>query len=159
MDEFEVLDFKENAEQSRQYINQFVENVTDHNIKDVLVEGSITSMTNLVLANAAFFKGQWASKFDPADTIKSVFYSSPEKQNFVDMMYKKGVFNHGKFHIFMRKFIVTNYLINISSRKRTLRMSRFRNSLPWRRGWHFNDNIFTAIHPKRFRKCFKSIKS
>jgi len=93
-EEFENLDFKKDAEKSRVYINKFVENVTNNNIKDILIPGSITQATDLVVANAAYFKGQWASKFSPDDTFKGIFFSTPEKHNFVDMMYKKGVFNH-----------------------------------------------------------------
>ena len=96
-DEYETLDFNASPEDSRQYINHFVENVTENNIKEILIQGSITQATNLVLANAAYFKGQWASKFDPKDTTKTIFYTSPEKQGFVDMMYKKGTFNHGNY--------------------------------------------------------------
>lgn len=95
-EEFESLDFKKDAENSRVYINKFVENITNNNIKDILIPGTITQATNLVVANAAYFKGQWASKFSPEDTFKGIFFSTPEKHNFVDMMYKKGVFNHGK---------------------------------------------------------------
>lgn len=94
--EFESLDFEKDAENSRVYINKFVENVTENNIKDILVPGTITQATDLVVANAAYFKGQWASKFSPDDTLKSIFFSTPETHNFVDMMYKKGTFNHGK---------------------------------------------------------------
>ncbi|XP_037038155.1 serine protease inhibitor 88Ea-like [Bradysia coprophila] len=93
-EEFESLDFQKDAENSRVYINKFVENVTDNNIKDILIPGTITQATDLVVANAAYFKGQWASKFNADETFKGIFYSTPEKYNFVDMMYKKGVFNH-----------------------------------------------------------------
>lgn len=98
-EEYQTLDFKNDPEGSRKFINGLVENVTDSNIKEILIEGSVTSDTNLVLANAAFFKGSWASQFDPEDTKNSIFYSSPEKHGFVDMMYKLGTFNHGKFAI------------------------------------------------------------
>lgn len=93
-EEFETLDFKNDPEKSRIYINKFVENVTENNIKDILIPGTITQATDLVVANAAYFKGQWASKFNADETIKAIFYSTPEKQHFVDMMTKKGVFNH-----------------------------------------------------------------
>lgn len=94
-EEFETLDFTSDPEKSRIYINKFVENVTENNIKDILIPGTITQNTDLVVANAAYFKGQWASKFNADETIKAIFYSTPEKQHFVDMMTKKGVFNHG----------------------------------------------------------------
>lgn len=97
IDEYQTLDFKSDPEGSRQFINGLVETITDNNIKEILIEGSVTPETNLVLANAAYFKGSWASQFDPEDTKNSIFYSSPEKHGFVDMMYKLGTFNHGKF--------------------------------------------------------------
>lgn len=94
-EELETTDFVHEPEQSRQKINSFVENITDGNIKDILRMGQISEMTRLVLANAAFFKGQWASKFNESDTKKDIFFSSPSKQVFVDMMHKSGAFNHG----------------------------------------------------------------
>lgn len=100
-EEYQTLDFKNDPEGSRKFINGLVENVTDNNIKEILIEGSVTQATNLVIANAAFFKGSWASQFDSKDTVKSVFYSSPEKRGFVDMMYKLGTFSHGKFAIYV----------------------------------------------------------
>lgn len=94
--EYETLDFNGDAESSRKYINDFIEKVTENNIKELLLPGSITTSTSLVLANAAYFKGQWASKFDPEQTTQSIFHTSPEKRGFVDMMYKKATYNHGK---------------------------------------------------------------
>lgn len=94
-EEYQSMDFRREPEQSRSYINGWIANVTENNIKDVLVDGSITVNTNIVLANAAFFKGQWASQFDAADTKPGLFYPSADKQVFVDMMYKKGHFSHG----------------------------------------------------------------
>lgn len=95
--ELETLDFNADAENSRKYINGFIEKVTENNIKDLLPPGSITTATSLVLANAAYFKGQWESKFNPEDTQQTIFHTSSEKRGFVDMMYKKGTFNHGNF--------------------------------------------------------------
>lgn len=93
-DEFETLDFHGDAEQARKHINAFVANVTSDNIKDVLQEGQITAATNLVLANAAFFKGDWASKFDRERTEMGIFYASPEQREFVPMMSRTGNYNH-----------------------------------------------------------------
>ncbi|XP_044728178.1 serine protease inhibitor 88Ea-like [Chrysoperla carnea] len=93
-DEIEKLDFQQNPEQSRQYINKWVESVTKSQIKDLLIPGSIDETTNLVLANAAYFKGMWESKFDAESTTKSVFYISGSEKTFVDMMNQEGTFNH-----------------------------------------------------------------
>lgn len=97
-EELETLNFKDDPAGSLIHINKFVENVTRGNIKDILPSGSIQSNTNLVLANAAYFKGQWASKFDPKLTSKKIFYASQEKTMFVNMMSKFDTFNHGKFY-------------------------------------------------------------
>ncbi|XP_037923407.1 serine protease inhibitor 88Ea-like isoform X2 [Hermetia illucens] len=94
-EELETKDFLQAPEESRNDINKWVEGVTRGHIKDILVPGTITQLTKLVLANAAYFKGSWSNKFNPDNTRKDVFYSSPDKQTFVDMMYKKGTFNHG----------------------------------------------------------------
>lgn len=93
--ELETLDFAHEPELARQQINGFVEKVTEGNIKDVLQSGQISEMTRIVLANAAFFRGQWASKFNKSNTQPDVFYSSPSKHVFVEMMHKTGVYSHG----------------------------------------------------------------
>ncbi|GAB0088850.1 Serine protease inhibitor 88Ea [Sergentomyia squamirostris] len=93
-DELETLDFQKDPEDARQTINKWVEDVTKNNIKDILIPGSLSAQTTVVLANAAYFKGSWASKFLANETKKEIFYSSSEKQTFVDMMHKKGYFNH-----------------------------------------------------------------
>lgn len=93
-EELERLDFLNEPEQSREEINSWVEKTTKGHIKDILIPGSLSSNTRLVLANAAYFKGQWASMFDPKETSKAIFYTSQDQQRFVDMMYKKGQFNH-----------------------------------------------------------------
>ncbi|XP_059620814.1 serine protease inhibitor 88Ea-like [Phlebotomus argentipes] len=93
-DEIETLDYEKDPELARLTINKWVENVTKENIKEILVPGSLSAQTTVVLANAAYFKGSWASKFEADKTQKEIFYSSSEKQTFVDMMNKKGYFNH-----------------------------------------------------------------
>lgn len=92
----EKLNFAKDPEASRLKINRFVEDVTKGNIKDILVPGSLSAESKIVLANAAYFKGQWASKFNPRFTSKEIFYESGSKQVFVDMMKKQGYYNYGK---------------------------------------------------------------
>jgi len=58
------LDFKTKYEESRQIINTWVEDQTNDKIKDLFPEGTINSMTRLVLTNAIYFKGNWAKQFD-----------------------------------------------------------------------------------------------
>lgn len=94
--ELESVDFKSSPEASRETINEWVAKTTRDQIKNFISEGSLTTETKLVLANAAYFKGQWEFKFDPKITKKEVFYTTQEDYNFVDMMYSKNRYNFGK---------------------------------------------------------------
>lgn len=67
----ERLDFANNAESSRNRINQWVETKTKDKIQNLLPSGSINSMTKMVLVNAIYFKGTWLQKFEKADTNDS----------------------------------------------------------------------------------------
>lgn len=93
-EELNVLDFQSDPEKCLQEINKFVEDVTKGNIKDLLSKGDITTETRITLANAAYFKGSWASKFDPKFTKKEIFYTSTSQMNFVEMMSKNASYNH-----------------------------------------------------------------
>lgn len=94
----ETLDFVKDPEASRAKINDFVNDVTRGNIKDLLVPGSISEQTKLVLANAAYFKGQWSSKFDAEDTKPRIFYDFGRIPVYVDMMKQRGYFNYGNYY-------------------------------------------------------------
>lgn len=98
-DNIDVLDFAAEPEQCRSQINTFVEEVTKNNIKDFLPPGSVNADTNVILANAAFFKGNWASKFDKEETQKKIFYEHSRMPVFVEMMKQRGNFNYGKAFI------------------------------------------------------------
>lgn len=67
------VDFIHNPEGARIHINEWVEKQTNERIKDVLAQGAITSCTRLVLANAIYFKGNWADEFDPKQTQEADF--------------------------------------------------------------------------------------
>lgn len=91
----EVMNFAQNPDECLNFINGFIEEATQNNIKNLLPPGSIGTDTKMVLANAAFFKGQWASKFDKEDTKKEIFYDHGRNTVFVDMMKQTGHFNYG----------------------------------------------------------------
>jgi len=94
VDETKKLDFKQHPEAAIKEINEFVKRETKGNIPELLSPADITSNTKMVLANAAYFKGEWASKFDAEDTKREIFYSKPDEMHFVEMMSKNGSFNH-----------------------------------------------------------------
>jgi serine protease inhibitor len=93
-EEIEKLDFFHKPDESRVVINNWVANNTNDEIKDILIPGSITHNTKVAVANAAYFKGTWVSKFKEAETKQELFYSTPENIKFVDMMHVKGSFSH-----------------------------------------------------------------
>lgn len=95
-EELEKTDFRNDPEVARESINKWVENNTHNMIKDLLPQGTIDKETNLVLVNAAYFKGIWENQFDPNNTKQEIFYITPSKQTIVDMMHLEGAFNHGK---------------------------------------------------------------
>lgn len=96
VDETKQLDFKQKPLESLQEINEFVKTATKGNIPDLLSQADVSTDTKIVLANAAYFKGSWASKFDAKDTKREIFYSKPDEMHFVEMMSKNGSFNHGE---------------------------------------------------------------
>lgn len=68
-----ILDFKKEAEKSRQTINQWVADQTANKIKDLLPQGSITELTRLVLTNAIYFNAAWDLQFDKNQTQNATF--------------------------------------------------------------------------------------
>lgn len=93
-DEIVKTDFNTNAQGALKMINDWVANTTKNQIKDLLSAGQITEITKIVLANAAYFKGWWKSKFQPESTSKELFYISNSENAFVMMMKQKSTFNH-----------------------------------------------------------------
>jgi serpin B len=73
------LDFAHNAEQSRQTINQWVEDQTAGKIKDLILSASQLSGARLVLTNAVYFKGDWTDPFKKSRTKDADFHLSPQQ--------------------------------------------------------------------------------
>ncbi|XP_045760897.1 serine protease inhibitor 88Ea-like isoform X1 [Maniola jurtina] len=92
--EVDTLNFHQNPQESRQQINNWVAEVTKNNIKDLIPADGISESTKLVLANAAYFKGVWASKFPVERTKKQVFFVSETRQTLVPFMRQKGTFHY-----------------------------------------------------------------
>jgi len=81
------VDFKKATEKARQTINAWVAKETQDKIKDLLAQGVLTEDTRLVLTNAIYFKGQWASAFNDKATKKEDFKVGAGKTVKVDMMH------------------------------------------------------------------------
>lgn len=67
------LDFIHATEHARLAINQWVEEKTNQKIQELLKPGILKSITRLVITNAIYFKGSWASQFDPKMTEDAPF--------------------------------------------------------------------------------------
>jgi serpin B len=68
------VDFVNAAEEARRTINGWVEEKTKHKIKNLIGPGVLDQLTVLVLTNAIYFKGDWASKFEEENTQPAAFY-------------------------------------------------------------------------------------
>ena len=79
-------DFSTSADVVTREINRWVAQKTEDKIQDILSPGSVNDRTRLVLANAIYFKGAWASRFDPAATSPQPFHVSESDQAEVPLM-------------------------------------------------------------------------
>jgi len=71
------FDFGSNSLGSVQEINQYVEDVTNQKIKDLLADNDVDGLTRMVLINAVYFKANWQFAFNAEETFESSF-NSPE---------------------------------------------------------------------------------
>lgn len=67
------VDFIHDASGATKTINDWVAQQTNGKITDLFAPGALTAYTRLVLTNAIYFKGQWATAFDPAQTHNASF--------------------------------------------------------------------------------------
>jgi serine protease inhibitor len=88
------VDFKAATEAARSTINQWVEQKTQDKIKDLLGPGALRPDTRLVLTNAIYFKGNWQTQFDKAETRNEDFYLSPTKSTTAPLMHREGSFGY-----------------------------------------------------------------
>ncbi|MEM2088592.1 MAG: serpin family protein [Thermoproteota archaeon] len=82
-----VSDFINEAEESRQTINTFIEEQTNHKIKDLIPPGVLDEYTRLVLTNAIYFKGDWKIAFNESLTSEEDFWVEPDRTVKVQMMH------------------------------------------------------------------------
>ncbi|WP_292467250.1 serpin family protein [Methanolobus sp.] len=92
----EKLDFVGQPENSRNTINDWVEERTKDKIKDLVPSSAINDKTRLIITNAIYFNGKWKTEFDKQDTKDRNFYPSEDDEILVDVMYTKQYFNYGE---------------------------------------------------------------
>ncbi len=77
-------------------INAWVEEKTENKIQELIPLGMLDALTTLVLVNAIYFKGNWASQFDPGRTRATPFWVTTEVSVQVPMMTQEHEFRYGE---------------------------------------------------------------
>jgi len=92
------LDFKTDAENSRQTINKWVEGQTNDRIKDLIPQRILNPLTRLVLTNAIYFKGAWVMQFEKKDTKDEDFRTNGKtiKVPMMSLAGEKARFNYSE---------------------------------------------------------------
>lgn len=90
--ELEALDFAQ-PEKARSVINEWVSQKTQDKIPKLLPAGSLDN-TRVALVNAAYFRGQWVSKFEAEKTKTNNFFVRRDKITMTEFMEQKGKFNY-----------------------------------------------------------------
>jgi serpin B len=89
------VDFAE-AEAARATINDWVAEVTRGKIDELIPSGVLDALTRLVLANAIYFKGDWASKFEPKATKSQPFKLLAGKPVKTPLMHQVATFGYAE---------------------------------------------------------------
>ncbi len=94
------LDFNQ-AKETADFINQWVEKKTHERIKNIISERQIMdSSDGMVLVNSIYFKSDWMSRFEEFNTRKDTFYTSSERNEKqskpMPMMKQTGTFGYGE---------------------------------------------------------------
>uniref|UniRef100_G3SLX2 Serpin B12 n=1 Tax=Loxodonta africana TaxID=9785 RepID=G3SLX2_LOXAF len=91
----ESVDFRKDAEKTRQEINFWVESQSRGKIKELFSKDDISDATVLVLVNAVYFKAKWENYFDFKKTVDEPFFLNENEKKTVKMMKQEGLFRIG----------------------------------------------------------------
>ena len=76
------LNYERDAEPARARINQWVDDKTRHKIAEIIGPGVLNELTRMVLVNAIYFKGTWATPFSESATQPDKFYAEPSTDDY-----------------------------------------------------------------------------
>ncbi|BDT11188.1 MAG: serpin family protein [Arthrospira platensis PCC 7345] len=85
------VDFRGNHEESRQTINDWISQETNHKITDLIAPGTLDVFTRLILTNAVYFAGDWLSPFPEKYTQDGIFNLPSGETISVPMMHHPNV--------------------------------------------------------------------
>jgi len=90
LSDYETVNFKDQPEEARNAINEWVSEQTNGHIDELFPAGSISSQTKLVLTSAIYFKGLWDDGFDD-ETYMEPFYLPDNTEVDVEYMFRSGM--------------------------------------------------------------------
>nr|XP_060630711.1 serpin B10-like [Anolis sagrei ordinatus] len=108
----QTVNFQKSAEEVRKEINAWVEHQTEGKIKNLLNEGSVNSLTQLILVNALYFKGNWSKPFKREDTTERPFRLNKNTSKPVKMMFQHNIFNWNYIKELQTQILELPYLKN-----------------------------------------------
>ncbi len=82
----QIVDFINHASQVIGYVNEWVSNITNNMIKNLLLSSDVNIDTRLILINAIYFDGEWVNKFNKERTAKGEFLAKGTTKKEMDMM-------------------------------------------------------------------------
>ncbi|KAL8182584.1 UNVERIFIED_CONTAM: hypothetical protein K2H54_058432 [Gekko kuhli] len=92
-------DFHNTPEEVRRLINLWVEAQSHGEIKDLLPEQSVDSLTQLLMVNTIYFRGLWDIQFNKELTEEAPFYTNEKASHTVQLMHTRGTYNTGIIHL------------------------------------------------------------
>lgn len=90
------LDFKNDAEGSRQTINKWISSNTNGKISEIFAKGDLNEATRLALTNAVYFKGKWSTAFEESLTQEKEFTTASGAKIKVQMMNGSNSFKYAE---------------------------------------------------------------
>ncbi|XP_072941006.1 antichymotrypsin-2-like [Epargyreus clarus] len=102
------IDFSDN-ERAANEVNSWVEDQTNHRIKNLIDPGTINYKTVAMLVNALYFKGAWKYPFTELSTRGQDFYVTKTETTRVSMMHNTMHYSYGYSDKLRSKFLELPY--------------------------------------------------
>jgi len=94
--EIAEADFAGDPARAAARVNEWVSLKTHGKVSRLLAAGDLDAQTRLVLANAVYFKGQWASRFPTGKTQEEPFFLRGGRTETVPLMHQTGDFMYAE---------------------------------------------------------------
>jgi serpin B len=91
---FEAVDFRGDAERTREAINAWVDGQTRRKIRDLIPRGGLDRDTRLVLVNALYLKAPWETPFEKTGTQPRPFHQPGGRTREVPTMHRSGLLGY-----------------------------------------------------------------